>query len=90
MKTIEFDACKLTDLIMSEYGVDFSVPSFMEGQRKITMDVYNGKIDDDVLADFKENGKNVEDPDDVLECVLADLCFRKKLKAGYYLICFDD
>ena len=87
---IHYDACDLSDLIEKEYGHEFNVPYFvMEDQKIIERTaecVQGGKS---IIDRFTVTG-DFDDPDNLLNCLLNDLCFKGKLVAGEYLIQFDD
>lgn len=99
----EESACDLENLIQQTYKVSEDqcdiVSGIMLDQKIIQGGAAPGKMDEEVLEKFKAGELKLSDnyPDNaqvlgpkVLEYVLDDLCFKKKLKKGSFLIKFDD
>jgi hypothetical protein len=90
-KLIRYDACNLSRLFEEVYGVDFNIPyMIMQDDNMIEESVSSEKLDDAIVAELQAKGEEMDNVRDIFEDLLNDLCFRGKLKAGDYLIKFDD
>ena len=94
------DACELSRMIEEEYGFEFNIPyHIMEDQKLMDIDVGPQEIDATYLSTLQVDMPKIKDwrqvqPDidfrEAFEFLIDDLCFRKKLKKGSYLMKFDD
>lgn len=89
---IKYDACELSDLIERVYGVEFNVPYLIMMEQKLIertvhRELYEGQ--EDLVKEFKQ-GLEPDSWEQTFEALLNDLCIKKKLKKGNYLIEFDD
>lgn len=92
MKIKRIDACELDDLIKKHYGRKWGIPSYMEGQRKMTANVDKG-LDEDMkilIQAFKDKKIPKWEEINTFESLLCGLCDQGELEEGEYLICFDD
>ncbi len=100
---IEIDACELDRLVKDTFGLEFNTPyNIMIDQRKITIFVDKATKEQKELVDkfiaggpnaFEETVKaaeTVEATEEVFLSIVNTLCSKKKLKAGEYILCFDD
>jgi len=83
------DACELDRMIEKKYGRKFNIPTFMEGQKSMELEVTKHYEDYDELVETFAKGEN-DDRHGQLEALVSGLCEDGLLKKGEYLVQFDD
>lgn len=93
---IKYNACDLSRLIETTYGKEFNVPyEIMEDQKLYevpSVSVMESDEDKQWVTDriaVWKNKNGCGDHED-LEALMCDLCARKLLEVGDYLLEFDD
>jgi hypothetical protein len=86
----EYDAKKLSKLLEEAYGYKFDVyAEIPQNQRKIIINVSPISPNEKPLARSWCKGE-IEPDREILQVLMNDLCTNGELKAGKYLLKFDD